>query len=255
MDVEGLCEYLEWDSDFFGCDIARLTAPRVDAKLLGSVDDWCRSHGIDCLYFLCDSHDAVSIHTAENHDFRLVDRRLTLVHNLQRVPAEVDEAGAACVRQCTPQDLPSLRAIARTSHTDSRFYHDGNFSRSRCDALYETWVEKSCHATGEAVIVAELNSRAVGYATCLRPEPEAGQLGLLAVAAEARGRGLGRILIEDALRLFIEQGVARVTVVTQGRNTRAQRLYEKSGFVLSLAQHWYHRWYPVAKTRIAAWPG
>ncbi len=142
-----------------------------------------------------------------------------------------------------------LRAIAKSSHVDTRFYHDGNFSRSRCDALYETWIEKSCHSERETVLVAELNSLAVGYVTCLRtgPSPVA-RLVFWPSLLLRRGPGVGRSLIQNALCWFAGQGIVQVTVVTQGRNTRARRLYEKSGFVLYLAERWYHRWFPNGQT-------
>jgi ribosomal protein S18 acetylase RimI-like enzyme len=33
-----------------------------------------------------------------------------------------------------------------------------------------------------------------------------------------------------------------VSVVTQGRNVAAQRLYQRAGFVTASTQLWYHRW-------------
>jgi dTDP-4-amino-4,6-dideoxy-D-galactose acyltransferase len=252
MNAEGLCEYLEWDSEFFGCHVARLTVPQLDPQLWVAVEAWCRSRGIDCLYYLCDAHDLTSIHTAENQDFRLVDERLTLVHDLRILPAGVNGTSPSRVRLCLPEDLPSLRAIARSSHVDSRFYHDGGFSRSRCDALYETWIERSCLGAREEVFVAELNSQVVGYVTCLRPEPTAGLIGLLAVAPDALGQGLGHTLIQRALHWFAGQGLSHVRVVTQGRNARALRRYDKSGFVLHQSQRWYHRWFPARNVRSAS---
>lgn len=252
MDAESPCEFLEWDSTLFGRNIARLTVPRLDPQLWEPVEEWCHSRGIDCLYFLCDSHDSGSIGTAENLGFRLVDERLTLAHDLQGLPADIEGAGLGRIRLWAPEDLPLLRAIARTSHTDSRFYHDGNFSRPQCDSLYEIWIEKSCRGACDAVHVAELDSRAVGYVTCLQNGPAAGQIGLLAVASAARGQGLGRRLIQHALRGFARQGLSRVTVVSQGRNHLARRQYEKSGFVPHLTQRWYHRWFPAGKARTAA---
>ena len=251
MEAESPCEYLEWDSAFFGCGIARLTQPQLDSRLWGTVAAWCRSRGIDCLYFLCDARDSLSIRTAESHDFRLVDERMTLVHDLLGLPADIAGDCAGRIRLWIPEDLPALRAIARTSYADSRFYYDGNFSRPRCDALYETWIEKSCHGGCETVFVAELDSQPVGYVTCLRREPDSGQIGLIAVAPAARGRGLGRGLIQHALGWFAGQGFARATVVTQGRNAGAQRQYVRAGFVLHQTQRWYHRWFPASRARSA----
>ena len=47
---------------------------------------------------------------------------------------------------------------------------------------------------------------------------------------------------ESALDWFATQGVEKVTVVTQGRNGAAQRLYQRCGFVTGSIHLWYHKW-------------
>jgi RimJ/RimL family protein N-acetyltransferase len=42
---------------------------------------------------------------------------------------------------------------------------------------------------------------------------------------------------------FAGQDIKTVHVVTQGRNTRAQRLYQRCGFVTRSMELWYHRWF------------
>ena len=41
----------------------------------------------------------------------------------------------------------------------------------------------------------------------------------------------------------VARGIDRVQVVTQGRNVRAQRVYQRCGFVSAQLQLWYHRWF------------
>jgi hypothetical protein len=36
-----------------------------------------------------------------------------------------------------------------------------------------------------------------------------------------------------------------MTVVTQGRNRGAQRLYQQCGFLSRDLQLWHHKWYPI----------
>jgi len=98
------------------------------------------------------------------------------------------------------------------------------------------------------VLVADDGDSAVGYVTCLSPtEPgDAGQIGLLGVAAEARGSGVGSRLVAAALDWLARARVEDVTVVTQERNVAALRLYERCGFVSDRRQVWYHKWYRSA---------
>jgi dTDP-4-amino-4,6-dideoxy-D-galactose acyltransferase len=65
---------------------------------------------------------------------------------------------------------------------------------------------------------------------------------LVGVSEKARGRGLGRELLINAIRWFSAEGVEVVTVVTQGRNVGAQRLYQRCGFTTRSAELWFHRW-------------
>jgi len=237
-DSSGLCRYLEWDSDFFGCRIASLQPTRLDAASARIALDWCATREIECLYFLSEL-EPQSVAAAEAHGFRLVDVRMTLETRL----ASPGSAAPAAVRVVQPNDVPALRAIARASHRDTRFYSDTRFDRSRCDALYETWIERSCHGYADEVLIVDVDGRAAGYISCHASASGEGQIGLVGVDAAVRGRGIGRALLDAALSWFGGRQIAHVTVVTQGRNYAAQRLYQRSGFVTGSVQLWYHRWF------------
>jgi ribosomal protein S18 acetylase RimI-like enzyme len=145
-----------------------------------------------------------------------------------------------------PADLDDLRAIARAGHCDTRFYRDRNFPPEMCNRLYETWIEKSCQGQADAVFVARLTGRAVGYVTChleTNSDVATGSIGLVGVALTAQRKGFGQALIETALCWFGEHGVERVTVVTQGHNVAAQRLYQRCGFATCDVRFWFHRWF------------
>jgi GNAT superfamily N-acetyltransferase len=239
-----LCRFLEWDSNFFGRNIASVSVERLDAEQHDQVRFWCEANAIDCLYFLADP-DGANLSRAQDNGFYLRDVRVTLDRRIEALEIEAAPRDDA-VGPYAPHDLDDLRATARSSHCDTRFYRDGNFSTELCDRLYETWIEKSCRGRADAVFVARLNGRAVGYVTCHLKASDGvanGSIGLIAVAETAHGKGLGQALIEAALRWFDESGVARVDVVTQGHNIAAQRLYQKNGFATCQVRFWFHRWF------------
>jgi dTDP-4-amino-4,6-dideoxy-D-galactose acyltransferase len=238
MTDDAPCRLLDWDSKFFGRRIARAQANRLTQESLRQIKSWCTAERIDCLYFLAHSADAETVKLAEEARFHLVDVRVTLGHDLAE---SASSHGSANVRPFQPADLPGLKAIARLSHRDSRFYYDQNFPDSLCDSLYETWIENSTQGYAQAVLVGEHQSRAAGYITC-HLTGSAGQIGLFAVAQEAQGHGLGQQLVLAALGWFKRQGVSEVTVVTQGRNVRGERLYQRCGFSTRSVELWYHYW-------------
>ncbi|MFI7409898.1 GNAT family N-acetyltransferase [Streptomyces sp. NPDC049627] len=96
------------------------------------------------------------------------------------------------------------------------------------------------HAPGDH-LVAELDRRIVGYVRLGFPTPLASnahvrQIQGLAVADEARGRGVGRALIRAAVEEARRRGARRLTLRVLGHNTAARKLYESEGFVVEGVQ-------------------
>lgn len=243
-----VCQFLEWDSRFFDRKIGRLTLPRLSSAMVPAVFGWCQSNQIDCLYFLADPDDRETAQLAAEHGFLLADVRVTLEHGRLADLAPAGPAAREGIRPFVSDDLPALRDLAGRSHTDSRFFFDPHFPSALSRKLFETWIEKSCLNEREKVFVAELEGKPAGYVTCQFVNEQTGQFGLLGVDAAVQGRGVGSGLIKSALGWFVAQGATRTVVVTQGRNTRAQRLYQRCGFTTAALQLWYHRWFENAPT-------
>ena len=94
----------------------------------------------------------------------------------------------------------------------------------------------------DAVLVAAEGSTALGYITCSVDSEGVGQIGLFAIAREARGRGLGGQLVEAALGWFHQRGLLEVSVVTQGNNAGALAVYHRHGFATDKIELWHHAW-------------
>ncbi|MFG2947758.1 GNAT family N-acetyltransferase [Streptomyces adustus] len=90
-------------------------------------------------------------------------------------------------------------------------------------------------------LVAELDGRVVGYirlglATSLASNAHVRQIRGLAVAEEARGRGVGRALLRAAVTEARRQGARRISLRVLGHNTAARTLYASEGFVVEGVQ-------------------
>jgi ribosomal protein S18 acetylase RimI-like enzyme len=232
---------LEWDSNFFGLKIARLLGHNLTSETWPLVEDWCIQQRVSCLYFLAAADHAETVRTAESNSFRLVDIRVTLE---QPIPEII--SATPSVRPFEPSDIAGLREIARDSHRDSRFFFDPNFDAARCSDLYETWIERSTQGWANATLVTGSPGQPSGYLTCHLNPSGTGSIGLVAVAQQHRGKGLGRQLADASLNYFRQSGMERASVVTQGRNIDSQRLYQKCGFRTQSQLLWFHRWFPSA---------
>jgi dTDP-4-amino-4,6-dideoxy-D-galactose acyltransferase len=242
MPHHDLVELLPWDSEFFGCRIARVKTNQVGPESGARILQWCAEEQIDCLYFLADLTGSESTAWAEDAGFRLIDLRTTLTFDQRTAgPAGGSATTAARVSPAGPVDLPALRRIARVSHRDSRFYWDVNL-KHKSDDLFETWIAKSCEDYADMVLVAKLDGAPAGYITLNYSAPNDSGIELFAVGPEVRGRGVGRQLLSCGLDWLRSKGALESHVVTQGRNVSALQVYQKAGFRVENLQLWYHLW-------------
>lgn len=230
-------EILAWDSSFFGVRIAALRVARLTEESAPAILHWCISEKIACLYFLAPADDPATLRIAAREGFSLTDVRVTLSRESASTGFVTPD-----VRPFHNSDLPHLLRIAGFSHTTTRFYFDQRFPRERCQALYEEWLVNSTRDVHKATLVVEREGKPAGYVTCEFAGPT-GKIGLLAVADWARGMGLGSVLVQSALAFLRTKEKHRVSVVTQGRNIAAQRLYQRNGFLTDSLAFWYHRWF------------
>jgi len=219
-------EVLEWDSEFWGVRVARVDGADVDV--------WAAANGVDVAYLLVDGADAVAAQQAEEQGFRITDVRIAL--EAPSVPSEQP------VRQHREPDIDKLRSIARKSHEATRFYADPRFPRDRCDALYDTWIRRSCEGWADVVLVADREGAPAGYVAVHRRDG-GGSIGLIGVDEAARGQGLGEALVRGALDWCAREGLGSCSVVTQGRNVAGQRLFQRCGFRTSAVDLWFHKWW------------
>ena len=239
MNAADLCVRLDWDSSFFGVSIARLTPGTVTADDAARAVSWARAHGVACLYALVPTADSGSRQALASQGFEAVDERLTLARALSFPTAAPQES----IRLATTDDIPALGALARSSHHNTRFYVDGHFDRARCDELYATWITQSTRTPDSHVLVADASGVLIGYVSVQNLGASRARIGLVAVAPEARGKGLGRALLKAALQTAAESGSEEIDVVTQGGHQGAVAYYVSAGFAPTHSETWYHAWF------------
>ncbi len=239
-----LLSFLPWDTNHFGYRIGRAKIRRLDEGSYQLLRDSCEKLEIDCLYFLAEAHDQATILELQRRGFIFVDIRSTLERKVPDSPSPQSN-GDAIIRSSSADDLETLAALARDSFTATRFFADPYLDNERASSLYQIWLTKSLTTDyADRVVVAEINRKSVGFVTChLDRQSSEGQIGLVALAASARGKGLSQTMILHALDWFREQEMRTVSVVTQGRNIAAQRLYQRCGFVTRSTELWFHKWF------------
>ncbi len=237
-----LCTLLDWDSAHWGFPVARFNESKLNKDSAREVLRWCEDRKVRCLYFAADGTCAETLQCAWSNGFQFVDVRVDM-H--KAFPAgEAVAPGSWKVREARPDDLPALKQLARTAHEDTRFFKDANFDRTQAADLYAFWMARDFREHKVFAALSEDDPKSIlGYVSASEGGNKEGRIGLVAVSPEARGRGLGQLLVGHAVSWCRSRGADSVKVATQATNVAAMRLYEQGGFRVADVKVWFHRWF------------
>jgi ribosomal protein S18 acetylase RimI-like enzyme len=92
-------------------------------------------------------------------------------------------------------------------------------------------IDADVSANPQGVFVAEESGEILGYiTTTVDREASKGRIPNMAVVAAARGKGIGRALIQHALDYFKREGLALAVIETMQGNETGKHLYSSCGF-------------------------
>lgn len=240
-----------WDTDVLGVPTGRIEAFRPE----GDPPDprgWADELDLQHLSLRLPFVDVAGMRALEQVGFRVADVSLSLVHQ-GHTPTERDVA--VTIRSATEDDRDVLSQLAAGAFAVTRFHLDPKIGSGRADALYARWATDALARSADDVLVADLDGTAVGFVVCkldaLAPKVlghEIGEIDLIAVGGEARGKGVGRALVDAALAHMLNHA-PRVEVMTSASNSSALRLYQRAGFSLErgialtdgVTLHWWER--------------
>lgn len=224
-------EILKWDSDFFGYKVARLSSSVASGAALVTA----YRTGVELLYWANQTERQVC---SDFYDFNLVDCKTIYYKTIGNSLPQ--EASIKAFEGSKP--TAALIALAIESGAFSRFNVDKKIGRDAFEALYQRWIEASVEKKiAKEVLVLEEAGRLAGFVTLGEKNGRA-DIGIIAVDADFRGKGIGKKLMQAAESWFVAAGYETMQVVTQGDNAAACRLYESCGFAVEEVSYFYHAW-------------
>jgi len=240
------CNFLSWDSDFFGIRIGKITERKLSPSVINAIQEWSSANKIDCLYFIADSDDIQSIRLAEENFFRNVEIRISYELSLKGWDPDTRKVRNPDVqlRIARSDDIQALIDMSKDSFVNSRWYFDPDFPKEKTRAYYPVWIKNSVNGYADFVLVAELEGQVLGYISGNRGNDGLdGTLEIMAVRPEARGLGIGHELFSGGLDWHVRDGRKNIVTNTQGRNITTNRMLIRLGLIIKDVQIYYHKWF------------
>lgn len=245
LDVVQLVRRLAWDSDFFGFNVAYLSCRHLTPSIERLVSKYCSGTGVRVLEYLANCHDSESVRQAEINGYRFTDIRMTFEKHLNGEPGAAPklERPGLSYGLAEERHIESLRDLSRGIYRDSRYYFDKQFPEAKVTEFYQGWVEKAVKGTfdHECHCIFQ-EDQPIAFCTIRYVTKSNISIGLFGVRSDQKGGGIASHLLDRVFEATAARGARLATVVTQGRNYAAQRVYQKAGFRTRNVELWYHKW-------------
>lgn len=240
-----------WDTQHFGYPVASITNSALEPEAVKRALHAAQKQGYQLVYWASSQECDINSAWIREYQGILVDRKTTYSKTLRAAAAKENSGSFQFVEWNPDEHSPELIELGVAAGLWSRFGVDPRIDREKFRSLYETWMKKSlARELSDMVLVVQEGSSStpLGMVT-ISVKQGVGQIGLIAVSEQQRGRGLGKMLVDAADRWMIEHGAHSAQVVTQLQNVAACRLYEQAGYKVESIEYFYHFWLP---TRVPA---
>lgn len=233
-------EILDWDSNFFEVKVARITQSRLGTQPLAQAISELRKENVRLAYW--PSLDKIDPKVIEQFGGLLADRKTTFAINLGSIDFASVLSTDIVVPFAESMNVGDLERLAIQSGEYSRFASDPNIPREKFISLYTSWINESIRKKIASEVLVILDSEKIAGMVTLGEKSGRGDIGLIAVDSEYRGRRYGEQLVRAAQKWFVAHGYDCGQVVTQGNNIPACHLYRKCGYSIEQVAYFYHFW-------------
>ena len=216
-----MIEYLDWDSNFFGCRIGKINyKSKLDSPL-----SFKNSDEFDLIYVFSDNEINLGI--------PLIDIKVTFYKNTQKKKAPPDVIDF----NKNQHSYDELLELVYMSGHESRFLKDQFFGEKAFKKLYKVWIDKILDDDSAKILVNKCNDILMGF-VAYKYSKKFSNIDFIAVSPFARGKGLGKKLL-DAVESNL--GESKLLIVpTQEQNIGAYKFYINNGFQIIDKKYIYH---------------
>ena len=223
----------DWDSDFFNLNVGYVEQPSFNSDDISLIQD---NNQFDVIYLFSESSILDNVLSKDQFYY---DQKVTLEKRLISKKIENKEHPIHLTEEHKEEILPLCVEAGKYS----RFKLDPYFSEQQFLSLYEMWCDNSLNNQFADLSIGLKNAdgQISGILTLAFKETTC-HIGLIAVAPNQQGLGIGSRLLNLAEFISLEKGCDCIHVPTQLINAQALSFYEKNGFKRIKVEHIYHLW-------------
>jgi dTDP-4-amino-4,6-dideoxy-D-galactose acyltransferase len=234
-------QLLKFDTKIFGFKVARILPAKLSLAKLQLLLKKLQAEKIRLIYWQAASTNKKSLKAIEQLGGFLASKQVTYLIDLKKKIAQPKVAPEIEIYRAKAPTI-TMKQLAIQIGIPSRFGTDPKIPKKSFHKLYHTWIKNSVNGTAaDRVLVIRDKNKIVGMIT-LSSKNGRGDIRLIAVDAECRGKKLGTKLVDAALNYFRKKGLTKAQVVTQKTNLPACCFYEKCGFHHEKTDSFYHFW-------------
>ena len=228
-------ETLDWDSKFFGYKVGKIV---IKDSLNFNNSSFIEAAKNYKLVYVFSKNEIFETF------IKLVDKKVTFTRKIEN--EKLIQESSDYIRSFNPltDSLSELLELAYESGIYSRFNVDTNFSNNEFKRLYKEWLISSINksiALDVYIYIGE-SKNITGFISLAAHKNEVSEIGLIAVRASERGKGIARKLINKVICQSKIKNFKKIEVATQIVNFPAISLYENSGFKEKHRVNIYHYW-------------
>ena len=222
---------LIWDSALFKRKIGEfIPVSRKPSRVKNALKK-AKEEGFKYLICRIKSQDTVFIRLLETLGFYLTDIGVILTIKTDtffQKNSQRESIIGKSIKAAAYDDIPMLKGLVKSLFLESRFYDDPFFTKDEADRLYAAWIENS--VKGQAADVVFCISQ-TGFIACRKSGKNSGEIVLIGIKANHRGKSFGTSLISEAMQWFKKQKITQISVRTQLKNLSALNFYVNLGFL------------------------
>ncbi len=230
-----------WDSTFFGFDIARIEIYNngtINKAHFDALRQWAKDKNIFYLTTRVSLANTALVNKLGESGFQLLTSKYMLRHAFADLPLLKAPEGFEFA-SLGPYELSEIMDFAGSSFGHSRFMADPKFSRKRIGEMYDSWLNNFLLAPENRIITLRHKQQTIGFCAFSKSinlyklqhtMPAHGFISLIAVRPEFRGKNLGLLLLEKTKQVLKDAGINLVFANVDLMNSGSLKMFQSSGY-------------------------